>query len=136
MSTQAEVDTYFAEIEAGKQRTPIRQEEAFAKALRQDDERPDSGKPGLALASGEKHLHTQDTTMSQLPPTANATSTAQIPEDEALALMEDHGVQVQVVDDKMQALSIWTDKHAGGGIGSEWVDVVCRMDWIKAFLGY
>jgi len=78
----------------------------------------------------------KDSIMTKVPPTASEASTAQIPEDEVRALMEDHGVQTQVTNDKIQALSIWTDKHAGGGIGSEWVDVVCRRDWVRAFLGY
>jgi len=62
-------------------------------------------------------------------------ATARISEADALEMLERHGVQSQVLNDKIQALSVWTDKHAGGGIGSEWVDVVCRRDWLRAFLG-
>jgi len=62
--------------------------------------------------------------------------TGYVSEQDALEMLERHGVQTQILNDKIQALSIWTDKHAGGGIGSEWVDVVCRRDWLQAFLGY
>ena len=120
MNTLAEVVDYWRQVYAAKQQAPSAQEEAFAKTLRQDGDT----------------THGKNSTMNRLPPTANATSTAQIPEDEVLALMEDHGVRTQVINDRIQALSIWTDKHAGGGIGSEWVDIVCRRDWIRAFLGY
>ena len=65
----------------------------------------------------------------------DAESTKYMSEQAVLTMLEYHGVQTQVLDDKIQALSIWTDKHAGGGIGSEWVDVVCRRDWLRAFLG-
>ena len=55
MSTAAEVNAYYAEIAAGKQRTPSDQEREFAKTLRQEDERPDTSMPGLASGT----LHTQ-----------------------------------------------------------------------------
>jgi len=87
-------------------------------------------------------LTEKDSTMRQVTTTDtaltldDAASTAHITEVDALDMLEAHGVQTQVLDDKIQALSTWTAKHACGGFGSEWVDVVCRRNWIKAFLGY
>lgn len=65
----------------------------------------------------------------------NEWSTERITEHEAMAILEERGIQTQVLSDKIQALTIWTDKYAGGGIKSTWVDVVCRRNWLKAFLG-
>ena len=106
-----------------------------AEETHEDDERPGLPEPGLA--SGEEtSTHAQDTTMQPITITNAAYATARITETDALAMLEFHGIDTQVLDDKIQALSVWADKHASGGIGSEWVDVVCRRDWIRAFLGY
>ena len=67
--------------------------------------------------------------------TDTAESTAQISEDEALDMLEQRGIQTQVTEERLEALSVVTDKHASGGFVSEWVPVVCRRDWVLAFLG-
>jgi hypothetical protein len=113
--------------------------------LKKEEEETDKEKDEDARHEGCAHhqetrpstcaLSEKDSTRGHVPPTATAASTVQISEAEALALIEAHGVQAQVVDEKIQALSVWTETHAGGGRGSEWVDVVCRLDWLRAFLG-
>lgn len=62
-------------------------------------------------------------------------STEPLSEQEALEMLEAAQVVTQVLGDTIQALAVWTEKHVCGGFGSEWVDVVCRKDWIRAFLG-
>ncbi len=52
-----------------------------------------------------------------------------------MAQLEARGIQTQVVGERLEALSVMTDKHAPGGFVSEWVAVACRRDWLKAFLG-
>lgn len=79
--------------------------------------------------------HKEDSIMIQGTPTDTEASTALVSEDDVLELMEAYGVQTQVVGGEIQALSIWADKYAGGGIGSEWVTIVYRRNWLNAFLG-
>ncbi len=68
--------------------------------------------------------------------TDDAESTRQLTEHEAITMLEKSGIQYQVVNEKLQALSVWSDNKAGGGIGSEWVDIVYRYDWLRGFLGF
>ena len=66
MTTQTDVDAYYAEIQAGKQRTPSKQEEAFVKKIRQEDERPDSDKPGLASGKEDTTHAKEHSTMQAI----------------------------------------------------------------------
>ena len=122
MTTQAEVDAYYAEIEQMKRRAPSAQAVGFARTL------PTGEKTMFAIPDCLHNVTPTWPNMYTTPATDDAMTT-----DEAMKWLDEHGIETQLVGGRVQAKDIWTKD---GIVYEEWVVVTCEQRWLREWMGY